>query len=420
MTKKITYIFFLAFFLLPIMALGQENADILAPTLEESQEFSINKNEATEPAVQDIIFEAKILEILEEKEIIKENGLKSILQKMRLQGLEGKWENKEFVSEETEIDTAIGNAFKKGDRVSVSVNKSEEGKDIFYVGDFIRRSKLYFLSAIFFIIILLIGKWRGLRAILGLGFSFFVILNFIIPKILSGANPLYVSLIYSFLIIIVGTYLVYGFNKKSTISIFGISISIAIVGILSVVFTDVCRLAGFAQEETLFIANLTNGAIDLRGLLLAGFIIGALGVLDDLVISQVSTVQELNRLNLGLSKWDIYKRAMRVGVDHISSMVNTLFLAYAGASLPLLLLFTFKQAPFLTVGQVLNHEVIATEIIRTLVGSIGLALAVPIATFLAAYFYANNLKGADKRNFEKQKKIKLQSAEAGKKSLKSL
>ena len=133
--------------------------------------------------------------------------------------------------------------------------------------------------------------------------------------------------------------------------------------------------------------DFTQGAINLQGLLLAGFIIGSLGVLDDLTISQVSTVQELYRLSPELTMREAYTRAMRVGVDHISSMVNTLFLAYAGVSLPLLLLFTFKQPPFLTLGQVLNHEVIATEIVRTLVGSIGLAVAVPITTLLAAYFY---------------------------------
>ena len=133
--------------------------------------------------------------------------------------------------------------------------------------------------------------------------------------------------------------------------------------------------------------DFTQGAINLQGLLLAGFIIGSLGVLDALTISQVSTVQELYRLSPELTMREAYTRAMRVGVDHISSMVNTLFLAYAGVSLPLLLLFTFKQPPFLTLGQVLNHEVIATEIVRTLVGSIGLAVAVPITTLLAAYFY---------------------------------
>ena len=327
------------------------------------------------------------MEIIEEKEVELEAGEKLIFQKVKINGLKGEWKDKQFISEAIEIDLAISKAYQEGDRVSVSVSQSPRGEDIFYVTDFIRRNNLYFLAAIFFAVILFIGGWRGFRAILGLTFSFFVILYFIVPKILAGANPLYISLVYSLLIIFVGTYLVYGLNKKSSVSILGIFSGVIIVGVFSVVFTNFCRLAGFAQEETLFISSLTSGSIDLKGLLLAGFIIGALGVLDDLAVSQVSTVQELYKLNPNLSRLETYKRAMRVGVDHISSMVNTLFLAYAGAALPLLLLFTFKQPPFLTIGQVLNHEVIATEIVRALVGSIGLALAVPITTFLAAHFY---------------------------------
>ncbi|MFZ5364173.1 MAG: YibE/F family protein [Patescibacteria group bacterium] len=166
----------------------------------------------------------------------------------------------------------------------------------------------------------------------------------------------------------------------------------------SVIFTNLTKLSGFAEEETVYLVGLMGGDINLQGLLLAGFIIGALGVLDDITVSQVSTVQEINAANPNLSRSEIYKKAMRVGVDHIASMVNTLFLAYAGAALPLLLLFSFKQEPFLTFGQVINHEIIATEIVRTLVGSIGLALAVPITTFLAAYFYKKNKTAANNIN----------------------
>lgn len=369
MFKKIILLSLLGLLCFPIIVFCQEYAEAQSPAADE-------------------MFEAKVLEILEEKEITREDGTKSILQKIKLRGLEGKWEDREFIFDGTQIDVIAKNLYEKGDKVMVSYNKDIEGDDNFYVTDYVRRGKLYLLAAIFLAVILLVGRWRGARAILGLIFSFLIIMKFIIPKILEGGNPLSISLIYSFLIVLAATYLVYGFNKKSSVSILGMSAGIIIVGVLSVIFTSLCRLAGFAQEEALYIVDLTQGAINLQGLLLAGFVIGALGVLDDLAISQVSTVQELHKLNPDLPKREIYKRAMRVGVDHISSMVNTLFLAYAGASLPLLLLFSFKQPPFLTFGQVLNHEVIATEIVRTLVGSIGLALTVPITTFLAAHFYA--------------------------------
>ncbi|MDD2730977.1 MAG: YibE/F family protein [Candidatus Portnoybacteria bacterium] len=395
--NKIACLFLFALFCSPIVVWGQESASSSTAPLGEEEPFSAGEEQNTVSVTQESFFEARVLKIIGEKESIGENGDKLILQTIRLRGLEGEWENKEFISEETEINTSSGSAFREGDRVQVSAVREKEGRDVFYVTDFIRREKLYLLAAAFLLVILLVGRWRGFRAILGLAFSFFVILKFIIPKILNGENPLYVSLVFSFLIVIVGTYLVYGFNKKSSISILGISLSVAITGILSVVFTNLCRLSGFAQEETLFITVLTNGTIDLKGLLLAGFIIGALGVLDDLAISQVSAVRELKDANPNLSKWDVYKRAMRVGIDHISSMVNTLFLAYAGAALPLLLLFTFKQPPFETFGEVLNHEVIATEIVRTFVGSIGLALTVPLSTFLAAHFYVKKAEPKNQR-----------------------
>ncbi len=375
MTKKIFSFLFLFVFLLCIsVALAQQN----------------NSTSFTEE-----VFKAKVLEVLEEKQLTREDGSESVLQKLQLEGLEGNWKKKEIIFNGIEKGADTKSLYQKGDRVLVSYSKDFEDNESFYVTDYIRSGKLYFLVIVFLAAILFIGRWQGFRAILGLIFSFFIIIKFIVPKILDGGDPLSTSLIYSFLIVLVATYLVYGLNKKSSISIAGMSISIVITGVLSVVFSKFCYLTGFAQEETIYLMNFTQGMINLQGLLLAGFIIGALGVLDDLTISQVSTVQELHRLNPELSKREIYKRAMHVGIDHISSMVNTLFLAYAGASLPLLLLFTFRQQPILTLEQVINHEIIATEVVRVLVGRIGLALAVPITTFLAARFYAKRKQNID-------------------------
>lgn len=386
MKKIIISVLTLIFAVTPIFIFAQENEE---------------QNQVSQEDYQEEIFEAKVLEILEEKEITRDDGSKSILQKLKLKGIEGEWQDKEIIFDGTEIDIVAKNLYKKGDQVIVSHSQDLDGNDYFYVTDFVRRGKLYLLAAIFVFIILLTGKWRGLRAILGLILSFFIILKLIIPQILNGHNPLLISLLYALLIILVSTYLVYGFNKKSSVAVLGTFAGIAIVGLFSVVFTNLTKLSGFAQEETVFLVGLTGGNINLQGLLLAGFVIGALGVLDDITVSQVSTVQEIYGTNPNLSRLEIYKKAMRVGVDHIASMVNTLFLAYAGASLPLLLLFSFKEPPFLTFDQIINHEIITTEIVRTLVGSIGLAMAVPITTFLAAYFYKKKRHGG---TYEEDKK----------------
>jgi len=337
-------------------------------------------------------FEAQVVKVLEKRTVRKEDGFTATLQKLKLLGTSGSWKNKEIFFDGTEIDVIAKNIYKTGDKVLVSRSLSSDGSEKFYVTDYVRRGNLYLLSVLFFIVVLLTGRWRGFRAILGLGLSFFIIFYFIIPQILKGNNPLAVSLFFSILIIVASTYLVYGLNKKSNIAIVGTFAGIAIVGTLSLVFTKLTHLAGFAYDESLYLVSLMGGDINLQGLLLAGFIIGALGVLDDITVSQVSTVKELTEANSALKLRETYKRAMKVGVDHIASMVNTLFLAYAGASFSLLLLFSFKQSPFLTFSQVINNEIIATEIVRTLVGSIGLTLAVPITTLLASYFYTKRKK----------------------------
>ena len=376
---------------------------IMVATFIATPNFVFAQEDSEQNNYQEEIFEAKVLEILEQKETIREDGSKSILQKLKLKGLEGKWKDQEIIFDGTEVDVIAKNLYKKGNKVLVSHSQDGDGNDYYYVTDFVRRENLYFLAVIFVLIILITGKWRGFRALLGLIFSFFIILKIIIPQILNGHNALFISLTSALLIIFVSTYLVYGLNKKSTIAILGTFAGIAIVGFFSILFTNLTKLAGFAEEETIYLVGLTGGNINLQGLLLAGFIVGALGVLDDITVSQVSTVQEIHGTDPSLTRLAIYKKAMRVGVDHIASMVNTLFLAYAGAALPLLLLFSFKQPPFLTFSQIINHEIIATEIVRTLVGSIGLALAVPITTFLAAYFYKNkNLNGTGMENIKSE------------------
>ncbi len=333
------------------------------------------------------IFEAEVLEVLFSEEKLTEGGTPILNQKLRLKGIEGEWKNKEFVFDGTEVTVIAKSIYEKGDKVLVSWSKGPEGEDNFYITDFVRRGKLYFLAGLFALVVVLTARWRGLRALIGLFFSFIVILKFIIPMILGGKNPLLVTIAFGSLMIIVSTYLVYGLNRKSSVAIAGNFLGLIIIGVLSLLFTKLTNLAGFTQEEVAYVVDFTGGSLNLQGLLLAGFVIGALGVMDDITISQTSVVKELSEANNNFSRLETYKRAMRVGVDHIASMVNTLFLAYAGAAFPLLLLFSLKQPPFLSFGQVVNNEMIATEIVRTLVGSIGLALVVPLTTVIAVFAF---------------------------------
>ncbi len=185
------------------------------------------------------------------------------------------------------------------------------------------------------------------------------------------------------IIIPITFYLSHGFNKRTTIAIVGTIIALTITGILSVIFSNLAHLSGAESEEVLFLQGMNNTTYNLKGLLLAGILIGTLGIMDDITISQTSIVHQLYDLKKDISTKELFKRSLELGRDHIASMINTLILVYAGASMPLLLLFLSDDRTF---SEVISLEVVSTEIVRTLVGSIGLILAVPITTYLACYF----------------------------------
>lgn len=271
-----------------------------------------------------------------------------------------------------------------GDKVVLSYAGGDPGDSGSYiVSDFQRGTSLWVLALLFAGSVLLLGRWRGLAALVALGVSFLVLIGFVLPAILDGRNPLAVAVVGSCLIMFAVLYLSHGLSARTSTAVFGTLVSLGLIGALGTIFTEASQLTGLGAEDTQdLIASLGNAAhLDPQGLLLAGFVIGALGVLDDVTVTQTSAVWELRRANPALSAAGLFASAMRIGRDHLSSAVNTLVLAYAGASLPLLLLFTVSGRG---VGQTLSTQVVATEVVRTLVGSIGLVASVPITTGVAA------------------------------------
>lgn len=332
------------------------------------------------------LFKARAVEIVEQQEVTpEEGGAPVLLQKVKMIGLEGAWQDQEIIFDGIEYQFVGVGKLSVGDQVVVSHTVDGDGADFFVVIDFVRQSQLLWLAFLFVLFVGLIGRLKGLRAVATLVLTFVIILKFIVPQIMAGHNPLLISIVGSLFILVIVVYVTEGFKRDSTIAIGAIVGALVLTGILSVIFTKLTHLTGLASEDAMFVLNYAGNAINLRGLLLAGVIISALGVLDDIVIAQVATVRELKLSNPAQSTRQIYTKAMNVGVSHLSSMVNTLFLAYAGASLPLLILFQIKEPPFATFAEVINNELIATEIVRTLTASIGLVLSVPIATLAAAY-----------------------------------
>jgi uncharacterized membrane protein len=252
------------------------------------------------------------------------------------------------------------------------------------LADIYRLPTIVWLTLLFAVIVIIVGRMRGLSSLTGMAFSILILVKFIVPQILAGGNPLVISLIGSLFIGGITLYIAHGLNVKSHIALASMLSSLVAVAVLSYISVHSAQLVGLGSEEAYFLQFGNTANINLQGLLLGGIILGALGVLDDITVSQVSVVFQLRAAKKDISVKELYSRGLEVGKDHVASLVNTLVLAYAGANLPLFLLFMLNdQVPQWVT---LNSEIIVEEIIRTVTGSIGLVLAVPLATFLAATF----------------------------------
>lgn len=249
----------------------------------------------------------------------------------------------------------------------------------YYFADFQRETPLLLLFLLFAVAVLLLGRFGGFRALLGAGASLVVIVLYLIPALLEGTAPMLAALLAAGLIAVLALYLTHGVSNRTNVAFLGTVASLALTAVLAAVFVAATHLTGLAEEDVTFL-QLGNAAIDVRGLLLAGIVIGALGVLDDVTVTQVAAVWELHAADRTASARSLYRSAVTIGRDHIASTVNTLVLAYVGAALPLLLLFEQADQPL---GRIVTGEAVATEIVRALVGSIGLVASVPITTGLA-------------------------------------
>jgi uncharacterized membrane protein len=246
--------------------------------------------------------------------------------------------------------------------------------------DFQRRQPLWALVVLFAVLVIGIARWRGVAALVGLVFTWWVLVTFLLPAILAGESPIAVALTAAAVILFVVLYLAHGFNARTSTALIGTFVSLGLTGLLGWYFVGAAHLTGLTSDEATLLTT-SVGSVDLSGLLLCGIIIGSLGVLNDVTVTQAASVWEIHAADPAQSTGRLYRSGMRIGRDHIASTVYTLVLAYAGASLPLLILFLIGRQRF---GDVVNGEILAEEIVRTLVGSIGLVASVPITTYLAA------------------------------------
>lgn len=294
--------------------------------------------------------------------------------------------NKEIVEAELVLVGLLDETvlLSNGDKVVVNFIENIASGSQYQVVDVYRLNILLFLFILLVLVGCIFSGWNAIFSFLGLVFSILVLIYVVVNGILAGLDPLLVTIFGSFLIATVSVYLGHGFTRRTTLAIIGIVATLSLIGILSAIFVQLGSLFGMGSEEAFFLQLDSDRVINLQGIFLAGIIIGTLGVLDDITTSQVAVVDELYKANNKLSAVELYKRAISVGKEHITALINTLVLAYAGASMPLFILFI--QDSIQPVWTLLNGEFIAEEIVRTLLGSIALILSVPITTLLAAKF----------------------------------
>lgn len=351
--KKIIISLFLVFTLLPSFSMAQE---ILPDKTE--------------------IVKAEVLEIKNNPLTnIPELNISQINQDIKVKVLEGeqKGEIISFINDYVELKE--GEIFFLNHTIDPG-----SGTEFYSVQDAYRLPVLYFFIVLFIVLVLLIGGIQGLRGLMSLVGSFLLIGFVLLPGIMHGFSPILVSVGVAALIIVLGSYITHGFNKTTTSAVIGMIVTVVFTGIMAYVAVHVANFSGYDSEEAMYLTLNTRGKIDLLGILIGGMMIGFLGVLYDVAIGQAISVEELHHIAPHIERKTIFKRAIRIGREHIGALVNTLAIAYVGASLPLLLLFS---TPPVDVSMTLNRELFAAEVLRILIGSIGLVLAVPITTLLS-------------------------------------
>lgn len=328
---------------------------------------------------------AKVLEVIDQSTTtLPGTETPSQVQTLRVQILNGANEGKIVTFQNDYIQLSAGEIF-----YARHQSNYLDDTDYWSVAEPYRLTILLWLTIAFIALIFLFGGIQGVRGLASLIGSFFLIFYLLVPGIYQGYSPILISIGVSSLIIVVGSYITHGFNRTTTSAILGMIVTVVVTGIAAYYVVHTANLSGFSSEESTFLDLNTGGAISMVGLLFGGIMIGLLGVLYDSAIGQAVAIEELFRAGSHMTRKEVYARGIRIGREHIGALVNTLAIAYVGASLPLLLLIQSSTTGLLFI---LNSEIFSTEIVRILIGSIGLVLAVPITTLISSYMLYGKIK----------------------------
>jgi uncharacterized membrane protein len=363
---------------------------MLAPGISRAQQIAPDKTSTVRAQVVEIV----------EQDIKKVPGTdtNATTQTLKAEILEGPEKGKVVTVQDDYVQLDKGEIF-----YLTHTAGSLDGRDTYSVSDPYRLPAIYFFIGLFVLAVVIFGGKQGIRGLVALVASFLFIGYFMLPGIAHGYSPILVSISVASLIIVLGSYITHGVSRSTTSAVIGMIITVAFTGLLAFWAIKFARLTGFNTEETVYLNFDTQGKINFTGLLLGGIIIGLLGVLYDAAIGQAVAVEELHNVGPHLPRRAIFKRALRIGREHIGALVNTLAIAYVGVSLPLILLF--YSASTGSFASTINQEIFATEIIRTMIGSIGLVLAVPITTLIATFMLVKPAPAASPEAIKKEEDL---------------
>lgn len=326
---------------------------------------------------------AIVLEVENRQETAEVEGMPEQFQYVKLKVISGKnkgdiFETENHLSDNIAYDIAV----EEGDRVVIVIDEYEDGYLEAYIADYARQNQIFYLLGLFILLIVLIGKKKGIKAVITLGLTIFMILKVLLPLMLKGINPIPISVLISIAITIVTIFVIGGINSKSIAAIIGTSSGVLIAGIIAYIVGSQVRLTGLSAEEATMLMYIPQGIdFDFRSLLFSGIILGSLGAIMDVGMSISSSIEEIHNANQSLTTKELFNAGMNVGKDIMGTMTNTLILAYTGSSIPLLLLFMAYETSMI---KIINLDIIATEIVRSLSGSIGLVLTIPLTALIAS------------------------------------
>ncbi len=390
----------LGFFAIPVLATTEVDSNLnknLTELKSASEQFDTQTSKAKLDAAgvavvkdlpPDVFLHGRIISL--EKDVTKDVGdagtnVHFRTYTARITG--GSEKGKEVQIEDNDLDTVLKDAkLAPGDQIAIVKTTDVEGKATYHIADRYRVPAIWWMIAAFLAATIFFGGWRGFTSIFGLAMTVLIIVAWAVPRVMSGGPAFVTMLIATFAAALFSLYLAHGFNRRTTIAVASTLLTLVISVVVELLFVNGAQLTGLGSESAYFLQGGGFAEIDLKGLLLGGILIGVLGILDDVTTAQVAVIEELKAANPNLGFRELYRRGISVGREHIASLTNTLFLAYAGASLPLFMLFSAHNSQPLWF--IANGQVIAEEVTRTLVGSICLILAVPISTLIAARHFA--------------------------------